>query len=112
MTHESELDFGEKVVLRLEEMYGEEAIETQYTLPDTGRRVDVYVDTPGNVPPMAMEVENDFESVFNGIGQAWLYSQQLAAMPFVVVPTGHVELPELLYLAGSPVTIVQFPVDG
>ncbi len=76
---------------KLEGLYGPENIKSNVYLPRTGRYLDIYVD---DIFPLAVEVENEFEDVFNGVGQALLYAHETDAIPAVVVPEGKIEEPE------------------
>ena len=75
----------------LEKLYGKGKVDTELYLPRTGRYLDIYVD---DVFPLAIEVENDFESVFEGVGQSLLYAHETDAIPVIVVPEGEIEEPE------------------
>lgn len=93
MTHEDEHNIQEEVRGILEGEFGEDNVEEEKYLPETGRFVDFYVETA--LIDMAIEVENDFESVVTGVGQTLLYAQhELGAVPMVVIPEGHDEQPE------------------
>lgn len=94
MTHESERTYHERVREYLVEQYGEENVESTKYLDETGRFADFWVEGP--VVTLAVEVENDWEAVSKGIGQATLYSaHDDDAVPVVIVPPGHVEYPEV-----------------
>lgn len=94
MTHETELTFHGRVVEYLRDEYGRENVESNKYLPDPYRFVDVWVEGP--VAPLAIEIENDFESVIAGAGQALVYcAEETNAIPVVIVPPGHVEEPEV-----------------
>lgn len=108
MTHESERTFHDRVVVELEQRYGAANVETDKYLQASGRYADVWVD----IEPIALaiEIENDWESVATGVGQALLYAQHDArAVPVVIVPPGHVESPERELLARY-LPIVEFDV--
>lgn len=94
MTHEDERPFHDRVVEWLRGEYGEDAVETDKYLKETGRYADVWVEAP--LGPLAIEVENDFEAVLKGVGQTLLYAShdEHGAEAYVVVPPGHVEQPE------------------
>jgi hypothetical protein len=110
MTDESELTFHERVEADLKDHFGKEAVHSEVALPTTARRVDIMMETPHGAPDFAIEVENDWEACVKGHGQATLYAEQTGARPFVVVPEGHVEMPEALFLFSGRVTLVQYPV--
>lgn len=94
MAHESERTFSERVREYLVEHYGEENVESQVYLDETGRFADFWVDGP--VVSLAVEVENDWEAASKGIGQALLYgAHDDDAVPVVILPKGHVDYPEV-----------------
>lgn len=98
MTHESERPYHDCVVAWLKEEYGEDNVETDKYLRETGRYCDVWIDGPLAV--LAVEIENDWEAVLKGIGQAHLYAahETAGAVPMVITPPGHVEEPEVTLL--------------
>lgn len=113
MTHEGEKTYSEKVEESLIDIYGEENVHSQVTLPVSQRRVDFHVETPDESADLAIEVENDFESVFAGVGQTTVYADQLDARPMVFVPPGHIKVPEVFHLTSRGVDVFQYPVgDG
>lgn len=106
MTHESEKSFAEKVGDYLKRLYGDDNVEEQKYLSESARYVDYWVSGP--FVDMAIEVENDFESVFTGDGQAIMYAGHGDnVVPVVVVPEGHVQNPEAEYMSRF-VAIVEF----
>lgn len=94
MTHESEDTFADHVEELLIQYYGEENVDRNHYLEETYRFADFWVDT--GLVILAIEVENDFDSVLKGISQAYLYAaHDKRALPLVVVPKDHVENPEI-----------------
>lgn len=108
MPDETEGAFREQVVADLEDAYGAARVRTDVTLPATDRRCDIIVKTHVGADDLAIEVENDFEAVMKGRSQARLYAEQVGAEPYVVVPAGHVDIPEVFYLSGGDVEVVQW----
>lgn len=97
MTHEYESEFAEKVGEYLIESYGEENVEQNKFLSESYRFVDFWVDGP--VVTLAIEVENDFDAVIEGVGQALMYAgHDDGVVPVVIIPEDHVEHPEVDYL--------------
>lgn len=97
MTHETEATFSDKVKEQLIEYFGEENVEENVYLAESGRYADFIVDTPFFW--FAIEVENDWESAIKGVGQAELYASHYKdAIPVVVVPEGHIDNPEYALL--------------
>lgn len=93
MTHELEKTFGDRVEEHLVEHYGADNVEREKYLPEPYRFVDFWVSGP--VVDLAIEVENDFESLMTGIGQAQLYAAHRDAVPVVIVPEDHIDHPEM-----------------
>lgn len=110
MTHEEERPYHERLVEHLVTEYGEEHVETDVYLEETGRFCDVLVETP--LVTLALEVENDWEAVIKGIGQATLYAAHYpeGAVPVVVTPPGHVEEPEVSLLRRNGVLVREVDV--
>lgn len=97
MTHEYENEFARKVGEYLIEQYGEENVEQNKYFSESRRYVDFWVDAP--VVSLAIEVENDFDAVMEGVGQSLVYAgHEEGAIPLVIVPEDHVEHPEVDYL--------------
>lgn len=107
MTHDSERNYQERVADWFRSEYGDDSVLTNVYLPKTGRYVDLLVE----IPPLsfAIEIENDWEACFKGVGQALLYGAESNSIPVVIVPKGHVEEPERAYLS-SFVRIVELDV--
>lgn len=106
--HESEYDYSTRVAAFLEEVYGEENVEYNKYLKESGRFVDFWVEAP--VVTLAIEVENDFAAAIKGVGQALLYaSHENRAVPVVILPPGHVQEPEVNMLR-SHVAIIELDV--
>lgn len=100
MPHQPETEFHKRVKSYLHEKYGENNVVSQAYLEDTGRWADFRVESPLGV--IYIEVENDFEAVFKGIGQAELYaSHESNARGIVIFPEEHIEEPEYSYLSQS-----------
>lgn len=108
MTHEEEAPFQDRVVKYLEDEYGNENIEENKYLPDPYRFCDIWVEGP--VVDYAIEVENDFDAAITGVGQALIYAaEEVNAVPIVVLPTDHVEEPEISSLRRA-VPVVELDV--
>lgn len=107
MTHESEKDFKHRVLEELGKIFDYKNVYEDVYLDETERFADAYVEGP--FCDFAIEIENDFEAVFKGIGQSILYAKELDAVPVVIVPEGHVENPEADILNGF-VRIVEMDV--
>lgn len=94
MPHELERPFHDRVTEYLREHYGDENVEQNKYLADPYRFVDIWVDGP--LVDYAIEVEDTFDGVIRGVGQAQIYSYEgKDAVPVVVVPPDHVEHPEV-----------------
>lgn len=71
----------------------DEQLAYQPRLSETYRMPDFLVQLPDVT--FAVEVENDFEAAFEGVGQAICYAGHFEhGVPVVVLPEGHVEQPE------------------
>lgn len=107
MTHESEYTFMDAVEAFLDGYYSK--FEREHVLPSQ-RRPDFVVWTA--MGTVAVEVENDFEAAIKGAGQAQMYAAEVEETyygpcePLVIVPSGHVENPEVEYL---PVPVYEVP---
>lgn len=94
MSHEDEAPFQDRVVEYLENEYGAENVEENKYLPDPYRFCDIWVE--GALFDYAIEVENSFDGVIEGVGQSLIYAaEEENAVPVVVVPDGHTEEPEV-----------------
>lgn len=109
MSHVDEEEFVNKIVSDLIEIYGEDEVQQEVVLPATQRRIDIVVNPSNHPAKFAIEVENNFEAVFSGIGQAEIYAAEIDATPLIMIPEGHVEYPEIMYLSNSRVEILQYP---
>jgi hypothetical protein len=91
VTHISEAEFcTEYVEPLLSKHFGEDSWERTKWLDRTGCYADYWVDL--GVFIAAIEVENDADSIRNGVGQAIEYAQNHPrAVPMVLTPEGHVE---------------------
>lgn len=108
MPHEPETSFQQRVKYWLTSKYGEANVREEVVLPVTRNRADLHVETPSAAPDMVFETEDDWGGVESSYGQLLGYADQLDARPFIVVPEGHVEWPEILHLYDSPVQVVPF----
>lgn len=97
MPHVPEKSFKDTVEEKFRELFPEADIQTEPYLPESGRYPDLLVENTefGN---FAVEIENDFEAAFKGVGQALVYSGETGYTPVVVVPEGHVKEPEWTFL--------------
>jgi len=112
MPHETEEPFQDRVQSWLADTYGPENVYEEKVLPVTRKRVDLYVETHGGGPDFVFETENDWTGVQKSHGQSILYSDQLDARAFIVVPEGHVSWPDVLHFYNSPVDIVPFSEEN
>lgn len=89
MTHEPETDFAESVAYWFETVYGTENVQREVYQPEPRWFVDIVVDV--GFATLFIEVENDAKSVRPGIAQALGYAaaDQVAGVPVVVTPAGH-----------------------
>lgn len=109
MTHLSEAAFVESLQERFERQFGADAIEREYWCDDTGCFADFWVDVGDLI--LAIEVENDEDSVRSGVAQALEYAaNDPRAVPVVYVPAGHVERAQVQALR-SVCPIVEVDVD-
>lgn len=105
MTHETERVFHEAVGAVLRRAYGEDAVESKVRLGATERICD-YVVTRAGRDRLCVEVENDFEAAIEGTGQAVLYANHYTlGQGIVIVPDGHIEFPENVYLWSDKTTV-------
>lgn len=96
MTTIPEAEFHHYVGDWLREYFTPEQIEHEPRLSATARRPDYRVTTPWDV--YLIEVENRFEDLYNGVGQATFYAEHVPdATPVVVLPAGQHPEPELSY---------------
>lgn len=102
-THEPEDSFTDTIESLYRDRYGEDAVERDKYLDETGRYCDLWVDTPDVT--LAIEVENDAESVITGVGQVELYAAHSPrAVGVVIVPDDHIDVVEWeFYRERSPV---------
>lgn len=89
--------------------YGQENVSHEVYLDATGRYADFIINSP--IGTLCVEVENDFESVMNGTGQAVLYGTHYPnTISVVVVPAEHTESPEYDYLRWrTNVVVIELP---
>lgn len=117
MTHVPEGTFDAAVHDHLHAVFpGAAEIDYQVRLPSSNRRVDfVVVHTrPGDADNLvhAVEVENDFEAMVKGTGQAQMYAGHYnLATPVVAYPVGHVEEPEYSALCQQAKDVLFLPVN-
>lgn len=114
MTHEPERTFEDHVEHELLGRFGAANVRRQPQLIATDRRPDFAVE--GAFCEFLIELENDFESIWTGIGQATLYAAHREnTVPVVAVPEGHIEEPEaMLIRARTPVVLweVEYEPDA
>lgn len=110
--HESESTYHDRVYDYLVDQYGVDNVDSNVYLSETYRFVDIWVEGP--VVDYAIEIENDFESAIEGIGQAALYASHEFdnpnVVPIVVLPPDHVAQPEADMLRESGIHIVELDV--
>lgn len=99
MPHAPENTLEAAVEQHVQAVLSPEDLAYQVHLPDTGREADFVAvqTTPPNTSNLvyAIEVENDWEAVMKGVGQALLYAGHFdRGIPVVAFPEGHVEQPE------------------
>lgn len=87
----SEAEFHDRVVTpRLQSRFGADAVEHEQYLEETTAYADYWVDL--GVVILAIEVENDADSVRSGVAQALEYAQNDdRAVPLVITVEGHVD---------------------
>lgn len=108
MAHETEKSYADRIEEWLVDTYGRDNVHRDYYLSRTVRYVDFYVNGP--LTDFAIEVENDFEAVFKGIGQSLLYAGDIgSATPLIIIPPGHFEEPERTIL-NNHVTIKELEI--
>lgn len=90
----TEADFHSLVAAWLSESFAD--VEHEPTL-ESGRRPDFVAHTP--FESYVIEVEDGWESVYTGIGQAEGYAGELDVEPVVVVPADEIEEPEYTHLS-------------
>lgn len=101
MTHIDEAAFQDSVEQWLRRWYVD---VTPEPVLDSRRRPDFIAGGPFHT--LVVEVENDFEAAFKGVGQVLAYASELRSVgseehdvvPVLVLPRGHVEAPEVEYL--------------
>lgn len=105
----SEKDFADEVEEELNTIFGEENVERQKYLEESGRFVDFWAE--GMLVDFAIEVEDSFESIFNGVSQATLYAEHGENVtPVVILPEeAEVQEPEREMLSHN-VSILQLDV--
>lgn len=118
MTHAPENTLEAAVETHISDILNPDDIWYQVTLPETDREADfIFVHkVPDREQPdiiHTVEVENDWESILEAVGQAHLYAGHFdRAIPCVAIPKGHIEQPEYDYLRGQTPHIRYFEVDA
>ena len=108
----SEATFHTAVVQpRLEALFGVDAVEHEKYLGTTGSFADYWVDLDLFV--LAIEVENDADSVRSGVAQALEYAQNDdRALPAVITPEGCVDEAQADQLRDiCPIVELPIPAD-
>lgn len=110
MSDLSEAAFVEQLWQRFERQFDPVGIEHEKWLDETGCYADFWIEAGDLV--LAVEVENDADSVRDGVAQALEYAgNHPRAVPVVYVPRGHVEQAQVQALrAWCP--IVEVGLDG
>lgn len=110
MTHESEREYADAVEEHLVDLFGRRAVDREHYVSDTGAFADFWVDL--GVVILAVEVENDEDSVRPGVAQALEYAlNDPRAVPVVVTPPGHVEDAQVQAMRAI-CPIVELPAGG
>lgn len=88
-----------------------ETVEEEVRLDSTGHYVDFVAHTPFN--SYAIEVENSWDSIYSGIGQAMTYAAETGHDPVVVFPADEINDTEAHLLRSHPDTprIVAVPTQ-
>ena len=108
--HEPEVRFQERLHEHYTEKYGAENVEREKRFAN-GRRADFWVETGDAI--LAVEAENDADSVIAGTGQTILYAtEHERAIPVVAVPAGHIEEPERTQIANQThVLVIEYDLE-
>lgn len=102
--------FTETVASTAERAFGPGSVSANVYDPETERFADLVVAT--DLVDFVVEVENTFEDVFTGVGQALFYGAALDAMPVVAIPAGLAEQPETsLIRYRTPVELIEVETD-
>lgn len=112
MTHIDEIDFEMAVAEWFRATYGDDAVEQQVYQDGPYWFADIVVDL--DFATLYVEVENDADSVREGVGQAIGYAAVLPneGIPMVVTPEHHLDDDEVARLSkGSSVVIREYSVD-
>jgi len=106
----SEAEFHDRVVgPRLQSLFGADAVEHEKYLDGTSAYADYWVNL--GVVILAIEVENDADSVRSGVAQALEYAQNDdRAVAVVITPEGHVEQAQADQLRDI-CPIIELPTD-
>lgn len=87
----SEDKFQELVYSWLSESFAH--VEAEVVLEDSGRRPDFIAYTPFD--SYVIEVENDWTSIKDGLGQCVMYEAETDMTPILVLPADTVDITEL-----------------
>lgn len=111
MTHEAERAIGDEVVEWFEDQYGEDNVHREYYIADTGCFCDILVET--GWCSLYVELENDKESIREGMGQAMEYAgnDKVTGVPMVITPEGHVNEERIRHLRNNGVLVREFDGD-
>lgn len=90
----TEADFQDAVGTWLREHFIH--VKHEPVLSDTQREPDFVVHTPFET--YAVEVEDSFENLYRGLGQAIGYAAEVDGVPVVVLPATVIEEPEFSYI--------------
>lgn len=90
----TEQRFRELVVAWLSDSFAD--VEAQPTLSETSHRPDYIAHTP--FESYVIEVEDSWDSIYEGLGQAHLYAAESGHTPVAVFPADEVDAEELAIL--------------
>lgn len=91
MSMVSEAHFHGLVAAWLRDSFAD--VEHEPTI-ESGREPDFVVHTP--FQSYVLEIENTFDDIYNGVGQAAVYSVEMGLERIVVVPADTIDEPDLL----------------
>lgn len=107
MTHSPEVEIEVQVEERLKDLHGEEAVQTQVYLPETGRFCDIVADLPHVT--LCIEVESREEALTKGVGQTLLYAGHYPdGVPVIITPLDHLQEPEANIWRQRGVVILEY----
>lgn len=107
MTHVIERSFEDTVGRMLADEFSNVRKQPNTYISKTGRFPDFLAEGQMGMN-FAIEIENDFESVFDAVGKAQTHAA-CGYVPLVIVPVGHVDEPERTLLekrSGVPIVEV------